>query len=105
MSYGTKFLSVEKVERFNAVLNGKKKIVYSFFIPCDIPYKKLKSKRLTLYFSDPTMYIAFTLKRELIQVSKNKYFIGKVNFRVVNYSDAVVFELRRKKQFRPAGEV
>ena len=97
ISYGTKFLSVEKVERFNAVLNGEEKIVYSFFIPCNIPYKKLKGKKLTLRFSDPTIYIAFTLKRELIQVSTNEFLVGKVHFGVVNYSDAVIFELRRKK--------
>ena len=98
LSYGTKFLSVERVEKFNAVLNSENKIVYSFFIPCDIPFKNLKGEKLTLYFSDPTIYIAFNLKRELIQVSANKYLIGKVGFRVVNHSDAVVFELRRKKQ-------
>ena len=97
VSYGTKFLSIEKVERFNAVLNGEEKIVYSFFIPCNIPYKKLKGKKLTLSFSDPTIYIAFTLKKEMIQVSTNKYLIGKVHFRGVNYSDAIIFEMKRKK--------
>lgn len=98
LSYGTKLLSVEKVERFNAVYNSEEKIVYSFFIPCDIPYRELKGKKLTLSFHDPTIYIAFTLKKELIQVSSNKCLIGKVNFREVNYSDAIIFELKRKKQ-------
>jgi ABC-type uncharacterized transport system substrate-binding protein len=97
LSYGAKTLSVETVERFNAVLNGEEKIVYSFFIPCNIPYRKLKGKKLTLCFNDPTIYIAFTLKKEMIQVSTNKYLIGKVHFRVVNYSEAVIFELKRKK--------
>ena len=97
LSYGTKLLSVEKVEKFNAVLNGEEKIIYSFFIPCNISYKKLKGKKLTLSFSDPTIYIAFKLKKELIQVSTNNFLIGKVHFREVNYSDVVVFELRRKK--------
>jgi ABC-type uncharacterized transport system substrate-binding protein len=98
ISYGTKFLSVEKIERFNAVFNGEEKIVYSFFIPCNISYKKLKGKKLTLRFSDPTIYIAFDLKKELIQAFTNEYLVGKISFRVVNYTDAVVFELKRKTQ-------
>lgn len=96
INYGLKFISIDKVTKFNAVLNEKKKLVYSFFIPCAIPYSKLKNKELTFMLSDPSMFIAFVLKKKLIQVNTNDHFKGTIKFRVVDYADAVIFELKRK---------
>lgn len=97
LSCGTKIFSVENIEKFNAVVNGEEKVVYSFFIPCDISYEELKGKELILCFSDPTIFIAFTLKKELVQATTNRFLIGKVSFRAVDYSDVIVFKLRRKE--------
>ncbi len=95
ISWGIHFYSIERVEKFNAVIKNKTNVVYSFFIPCTIPLDEIPDKKVTAYFDDPTMYVAFTLKKDLIQVSSHKTITGKISFGKIDYIETVILHLQR----------
>ena len=95
ISWGLNFYTIEKVERFNTVIKNKTKVIYSFFIPCSIPLNDIPDGKITVYFEDSTMYIAFTLNKKLIQVSSNKNIVGKIIFGKIDYIETVILHLQR----------
>lgn len=96
ISWGLNFFDLQKVEKFNANVNNKKNVVYSFFIPCTISVKEISDKKITVYFEDPTIFIAFDLKKDLIQVSSNEHINGTVTFGKIDYIETVILYLKRK---------
>ncbi len=96
ISWGTHFLNVQKVERFNAIIKNREKIIYSFFIPCNIQYKEIPDKKITVFFEDASMFTAFDLKKDLIQTSSNERIESNITFGKMDYIDTVVLHLKRK---------
>ena len=96
ISWGLDFCDLQKVEKFNAVIKNKVTVVYSFFIPCNMRLKEINDKKITVFFEDPTIFIAFDLKKDLIQVSSNEYINSTVTFGKIDYTEAVILHLKRK---------
>lgn len=98
ISYGLESIETEEIKKFNAVVKNKETVIYSFVIPCNIHIKELTDKEVIIMFQDPTMYIAFDLKKDLIQVSHNNNIECLFSFRTIDYTEAVVFRLIKKKE-------
>lgn len=98
ISYDLESIETEEIKKFNAVVKNNKKVIYSFVIPCNIHIKELANKEVIILFQDPTMYIAFDLKKDLIQVSHNNNIEGLISYRTIDYNEAVVFQLVKKKE-------
>jgi ABC-type uncharacterized transport system substrate-binding protein len=96
MSWGLEMMDTVKVERFTASVENKRTVVYCFYVPCYLHSNKIRGKDIFLFFDDPSIYIAFDLKKELIQVSTNDHIEGAISFKKIDYSDAIVLQLRRK---------
>ena len=56
----------------------------------------MPDKKITVFFEDPTFFIALTLKKKLIQVSSNKNIVGKITFGKIEYTETVILHLERK---------
>ena len=96
-TWGKEMLQVNRTEGFAAVIQPNKKVRYSFSIPCNLPLADLEGKEIVVYFSDPSIFIAFDVKKELIQVSTNSLWQGAINFRRKDYSDLIVLTIGRKQ--------
>ena len=96
LTWGITSLHSVVAEQFSASIKNKSTVVYSFYIPCNIGLRRGMSTQIYLFFEDPTIYIAFTLKKGLIKVSSNDYTEGSISFQKIDYSDAAVLQLKRK---------
>ena len=96
VSWGNNPLNLQKVEKFNAVIANKVRIVYSFLIPCNISIKDISDKKIAVYFEDPTIFIAFDFKKDLIQASSNEYIKGNITFGKIDYKETIILHLKRK---------
>jgi ABC-type uncharacterized transport system substrate-binding protein len=96
MSWGLNIMDTVRIDEFSAVINNSKNVQYSFYIPCTIALKNTENMEIYMFFDDPTIYIAFDLLKNLIQVSSNAHIKGSISFKKIDYSDAVVLRLQRK---------
>lgn len=95
-TWGTKFLSINKVEQFSATIEKRTRVRYSFFIPCKIPLKSLADNHISIFFDDPSMYVAFTLKKEMIQALPNDKWKSTVRFGKLDHIDRIILSFSRK---------
>lgn len=96
-TWGKKALKLGKVDDFLATVANNSRVRYSFFVPCDIPMKDIYGKEITIFFQDPSMYIAFELNKELIQVSTNKIWENNISFSETDYIQNIILTFNRKK--------
>ncbi len=87
---------ITKVERFTAKIIANNRIQYSFYIPCNIPLSKIEGKKIKLFFEDPTMYVAFSLRKKLIQVNKIDRLLTTIAFGKVDYLECIYLTIKRK---------
>jgi ABC-type uncharacterized transport system substrate-binding protein len=97
-TWGTSFLKIRKAEKFSVSIATGGKIRYSFYVPCNLPAKSLISKTPTLFFEDPSMYIAFDLKKPMIQCSTADKLKCSVSFGKLEYTDAVMLTFSKAGQ-------
>jgi ABC-type uncharacterized transport system substrate-binding protein len=97
-TWGKKLLKINKAENFVAVIQPDLKVRYCFFIPCDLPLAEIAGQDIVVFFNDPSMFIAFELKKELIQVSTNREWEGSIGFKKDDYIDLIVLSIKRKQQ-------
>ena len=96
MTWGLESMDSVDIEQFSASLKNKRTVVYSFYVPCNLRISAMKCRDIYLFFDDPSIYIAFDLKKNLVQASINDHIEGKVTFTKIDYSDAAVLHLARK---------
>ncbi len=94
--WDNKFYKIRKCEKFNVVVGPDGAVRFSFFVPCEFETEEIIGKEMTLFFEDPSMYIAFTLQKDLIQVSTNERWHGKINFGKIDYVECVHLRLSEK---------
>ena len=97
-TWGKKLLKINKAENFVAVIQPDSKVRYCFFIPCDLPLAEIAGQDIVVFFNDPSMFIAFELKKELVQVSANKDWEGGIGFKKDDYIDLIVLSIKRKQE-------
>lgn len=88
-------LQVTETKHFVATILPDKKIRYSFFVPFDIRLSDLADTKLVMSFNDPSMYIAFDLKKKMIQSGRNNVWEGTVSFEKEDYYDLIIFRVKR----------
>lgn len=96
VSWGLNLLDTSKITKFTAAINMRQFLTYSFYVPCNLHIREIEGKKISVLFEDPTIYIAFTIKKEFVQVSTNDCIEGKIIFKKIDYSDAVIIILQRK---------
>ncbi|MBN1574994.1 MAG: DUF1007 family protein [Chitinispirillaceae bacterium] len=97
-TWGKKLLQTNKAENFVAVIQPGLKVRYSFFIPCALPLMEIAGQDIVVFFNDPSMFIAFDLKKELVQISTNKAWEGGIRFKKDDYIDHIILSIKRKQQ-------
>lgn len=83
--WDNKFYKIREFEKFNALVGSDGAVRFSYFVPCNFAMEEIVGKEMTLFFEDPSMYIAFTLQKDLIQVSTNEKWLGKITFGNIDY--------------------
>ncbi|MFP4416247.1 MAG: DUF1007 family protein [Chitinivibrionales bacterium] len=96
--WGNKFFKINSIEKFSATVLPDHRVQYSFFIPCDIPMENIADKEVSLFFEDPTMYIAFELQKKMIQVSSTDRWLGSISFGKIDYIDRIILSLKRARR-------
>jgi ABC-type uncharacterized transport system substrate-binding protein len=94
-TWGTSFLKIRKAEKFTATISPGGKIRYSFYVPCDLAAQSLFNKKPTMFFEDPSMYIAFDLKKSMIQCSTADSVKCSVSFGKLEYVDTIILSLSK----------
>lgn len=98
ITWNSKALKIRKLERFQVAVQPDSRLRYSFFIPCDVPIDDIiAGGELSVFFSDPSLFVAFTIKKEMIQVSRSDRVSGAINFRKVDNMDQVVLTVSRSE--------
>ena len=95
-AWGLESLLINRVEDFAVAVIPGGKLRYSFFVPCDLALEKIEGKEISIFFEDPTMYIAFALKKNLVQVSTNEQLSCGIRFGKVDYVDRIILTITRK---------
>jgi ABC-type uncharacterized transport system substrate-binding protein len=95
-AWGTSFLKIRKTEKFIATIRPSSTVRYSFYVPCDIPLDDIDGEEVSMLFDDPTMYIAFTLKKDLVQASNTDKVATSIRFAKADYLDRIVLTVRRE---------
>jgi ABC-type uncharacterized transport system substrate-binding protein len=97
-TWGEHVLRITSVSHFVAEIRPDSRIRYSFFIPCDLLLTDIAGEKIVLFFNDPSMFVAFELKKKLIQVSTNTLWEGDIHFEIDDYIDLIVLSIKRKPQ-------
>ena len=96
LTWDNHYHPIEKVENFVAKVVAEGRVQYSFFIPLNIPIEKVVGKKIKLFFEDPSMFIAFTLKKNLIQVNTHEAITGTIGFGKVDHLECAIVTIKRK---------
>ncbi len=97
-TYGLTMLEVRAVERFRVSVVQKNLVSFSFYVPCGIGIAALEGRPLNICFEDPSMYIAFSLRKNLIQASTADRVIATVGFTKRDYTDVAVLTVKQAPQ-------
>jgi len=97
VSWGLKMLETVQAQKFTASIGPGGKVIYAFYVPCKIHLREIADREILVLFDDPTIYIAFTLKKKLVQVSTNNHVKGAIAFKTIDYLDAAILTLEGKK--------
>jgi len=89
-------LKIRKMERFNATIQPQSRVRYSFHVPCNIPLEQLLEKNIIMFFEDPSMYIDFNVKKDMIQCTSHDSIISSITFKRQEYIDRIILTLRRR---------
>jgi ABC-type uncharacterized transport system substrate-binding protein len=96
LTWDKKLLKVHLVSDFLASIQGKSIVRYSFYVPCDIALEDIAGKEVSVFFHDPSIFVAFELKKNLIQVSAHERWDGAIRFGTVDYVERIILTIRRK---------
>jgi len=92
---GLQRLEVKGVERFRVSVSPKHILTYSFYVPCNIAIETLEGTSLGLFFEDPSMYIAFTLCKNMVQASSTPRATASIRFDKLDYVDRAILTVTR----------
>lgn len=95
-TWGKKALKVNKVDNFLATVANNSKVRYSFFVPCNISLDDISGKEITIFFQDPSMFVAFELNRKLIQASSAKRWKSSIRFENMDYLESIIFTVKKE---------
>ncbi|MDG5814860.1 DUF1007 family protein [Chitinispirillales bacterium ANBcel5] len=84
-----------RVENFVPSITHQSRIQYAFFIPVSVSFDVKESKEITITFSDPEIYTAFFLDKNLIQATSDESFSTDLSFRTRNFAETIVLEIFR----------
>lgn len=98
VTWADNVLRITETRRFVATILSDKKIRYSFFIPFDIKLTDIVNEKVVMFFNDPSMFVAFDLKKEKIQSGQNSRWAGFITFEKEDYYDLIVLNVKRKPQ-------
>lgn len=98
VTWGENLLRVVETKRFVARILPDKKIRYSFFVPFDIKLQEIADDKLVMFFNDPSMFVAFDLKKKMIQSAQTSQWAGAVSFEKEDYYEIIVLKVKRKPQ-------
>lgn len=96
LTWGLKGLDINKTEKFAVSVISEERIRYSFFVPCNLPLQQVEGKDISIFFEDPSMYIAFSLKKNLVQASTSRKLSCGIRFGKVDYLDRIILTIKRK---------
>ncbi|MBN1308057.1 MAG: DUF1007 family protein [Chitinispirillaceae bacterium] len=97
-TWENKLLQINRADHFVASIQPGGKVRYSFSIPCNLRLSELAGRKIVVFFNDPSMFIAFDLKKELVQVSTNSLWEGTIHFGKEDYIDHIILSLSRKQE-------
>ncbi|MBD3355997.1 MAG: DUF1007 family protein [Chitinivibrionales bacterium] len=97
ITWDTKGLKIRTVDRFSAGIRPNKQVRYSFFIPCTILLDDIIDKDITVSFEDPSMFVAFTLVKDMIQVGGTDRVSGTIRFGKADYLEHVILTISRSE--------
>ena len=97
-TWGKKMLQITTVKHFIAAVQPDFKIRYSFFIPCDLKLNDIAGEKIVMFFSDPSMFVAFELNKKMIQVSWNDKWAVTVTFEKEGFNELIVLNVQRKSE-------
>ncbi|MFP4014177.1 MAG: DUF1007 family protein [Chitinispirillaceae bacterium] len=95
-TWDKKALKLNKVDDFLATVANNSKVRYSFFVPCDIPLDDISGKDVTIFFQDPSMFVAFELNRKLIQASSTKEWTSTISFDKMDYLESIILTITKE---------
>jgi len=98
LTWAKNLVQINSIEQFTAIILPDKKIRYSFFIPLDIKLTDIGNDKVVMFFNDPSMFVAFDLKKDMIQSSENSCWSGEIKFEKQHYYDIVVLNIKKKPQ-------
>jgi ABC-type uncharacterized transport system substrate-binding protein len=93
----SKGLKIRTVERFSATIRPDKRVRYSFYIPCNLPLDDIAGRDIVVSFEDPTIYVAFTILKDMIQVGSTKRASGSIRFDTSDYVEHIVLNITRSE--------
>lgn len=96
LTWARNLVQINSIKQFTAIILPDKKIRYSFFISLDIKLTDIGNEKVVLFFNDPSMFVAFDLKKNMIQSSENSFWSGEIKFEKQHYYDIVVFTPKKK---------
>jgi ABC-type uncharacterized transport system substrate-binding protein len=96
VTWGESLLQVAETKRFVARILPDKKIRYSFFVPLNIKLQEIADDKLVMFFNDPSMFVAFDLKKNMITPAENGGWKGTVSFEKEDYYEMIVLKVKRK---------
>ena len=94
-TWGSKNLPVTP-RNFFAEIRSDVRVRYNFFIPFNFRLEEASRQKTTVFFDDPSMFVAFDLQKKLIQASTNQNWQGSVSFEKKNYSESIILSIERK---------
>jgi ABC-type uncharacterized transport system substrate-binding protein len=97
ITWDTKGLRIRTVERFSATIRPDNRVRYSFFIPCDIALDAIAGRDIYVAFEDPTMFVAFTVLKDMIQVGSTDRATGTIRFDTSDYVERIVLNITRSE--------
>jgi ABC-type uncharacterized transport system substrate-binding protein len=90
------FLKIRKIEKFNAsVVNGAT-VQFSFFVRCDLALEAIANKKFSVFFEDPSMFIAFALNKKKIQTSMSDSWSGNITFEKIDYIECIIVTIDKR---------
>ncbi len=96
VTWGSRALKIRKIEQFQVSVQPDSRLRYSFYLPCDIPLDDIiESGELSVFFSDPSLFVAFTIIENMIQVSRTDQVSGAISFGKVDTIDRIILTVSR----------
>lgn len=96
IGYGIELPKIKEVQQFKASIKDKKHLLYSFYIPLNLSIEKIVNGLMWVYFEDATMFAAFDLKKNLVQVyNKNSDIETSLSFGKMDYIDKIILTIKK----------